>query len=130
MFLSSKAQRAVLTRISNERLAPSVRALAKKRHLSLTQLATNVGYDGVNGLLDAINGRSDVPLSRLLLIAAQLDVWSLEELFGASGTTAAIEELRVLLNAEVVDRSSSAARQQEDEKWSELAKTDEKRIPK
>lgn len=88
--------RAVITRVGQERLSPVVRALAKKQGLSLTKLATSVGYDGVNGLLDAINGRSDVPLTRLFLIAAQLEVWSLEELFGASGTTSAIDELRHL----------------------------------
>ena len=122
--------RAVLTRAGRNRLAPSVRALAKRQRLSLTQLATNVGYDGVNGLLDAINGRSDVPLSRLLLIAAQLDVWSLEELFGASGTTAAIEELKALFDIEAGDGSASAARQQQDAKQPESARIDESRKPK
>ena len=77
----------------------------------MTQLATNVGYDGVNGLLDAINGRSDVPLSRLLLIAAQLDVWSLDELFGPSGTTATIEQLKAMFELKApggaADRISS-----------------------
>jgi hypothetical protein len=100
-------RRAVLTRISRTRLAPAVKALAERQRLTLTQLATNVGYDGVNGLLDAINGRSDVPLSRLLLIAAQLDVWSLEELFGATGTTTAIEELRASVRTTKPEKPSS-----------------------
>jgi len=93
MTKNFKNLRAVITRVNKERLSPAVRALAKQQGLSLTQLAKNVGYDGVNGLLDAINGRSDVPLSRLFLIAAELRVWSLDQLFGASGTTGAIEEL-------------------------------------
>lgn len=85
--------RAVLTRVSRERLSPTVRKLAAQQGMSLTRLAKNVGYEGVNGLLDAINGRSDIPLSRLFLIAAELQVWSLEELFGPSGSTQAIDDL-------------------------------------
>ena len=85
--------RAVVTRVARERLGPTVRKLAAQRGLSLTRLAKNVGYGGVNGLLDAINGRSDIPLSRLFLIAGELQVWSLEELFGPSGTTEAIGDL-------------------------------------
>lgn len=69
-----------------------MRDLAARRGLSLKELAGKVGYSGVNGLLDGINGRSSIPLARLLAIAGELGVWSLEELFGPTGTTDAIRQ--------------------------------------
>jgi predicted transcriptional regulator len=93
MGSSRETARAVAARVAKERLDPTVRRLAAERGMSLSELARSVGYDGVNGLLEVITGASDVKLSRLLDIASQLRVWSLEELFGPSGTSAAIEVL-------------------------------------
>ena len=94
LFVPVPSCRAVITRICQDQLSPTVRILATQKGLSLSELSRNIGYEGVSGLLDAINGRSDIPLSRLLLLAAELGVHSIEELFGQSSSGRALETLR------------------------------------
>lgn len=77
--------RIVLAR-AGERLGPQIRALAKKRGVTVTHLSEQVGYQSRSSFYNAINCRSDPSLATLLRIAAILKLRSVEELFGDFGS--------------------------------------------
>lgn len=85
---------ALIARFCRENLHPTVERLAEEQETTLSELATQIGYGGVSGLSAALKGRTDLPLSKLLRLAALLDVWSVEELFGRSATSKVLEDLR------------------------------------
>lgn len=86
---NSALYRALSTRLLKEQFARQLRRLASER-ITLSELAIRVGYESLSGLQAAMNGKAQPPLHVLIGLAVELEVHSIEELFGDFGTYTAI----------------------------------------